>query len=59
VSVYVKKFLYHLGPRHVRLYDLEKDGDWGWTKDGMVQVSPGGGSGPEPDGGDDENARAL
>jgi len=33
-----RKFLYNLGPGHVRLYDPEKDGRWVWTPDGMKQV---------------------
>jgi len=37
---YFRKFLYHLGPGHVRLYDPEKDSKWIWTKDGMVKVDP-------------------
>jgi len=36
-----RKFLYHLGPGHVRLYDSVKDGVWKWTKEGMVKVEDG------------------
>ena len=52
-----RKFLYHLGPGHVRLYDPEKDGKWIWTSGGMVKIDPDeeGGIDPEPVEEDDEN----
>lgn len=56
-----RKLLYNLGPGHVRLHDPEKDGDWIWTKDGMVKVDSdeGGGIEPEPVGDDDENGNEV
>ena len=36
-----RKFLFNLGPGHVRLYYPEKDGKWLRTEDGMVKVGPG------------------
>ena len=57
-----RKFLYNLGPGHVRLYDPETDGKWFWTKDGMIKVSSVGGDppgGPDPDEDDDENGNEV
>ncbi len=52
-----RKFLYHLGPGHVRLYDPEKDGKWIWTAEGMVKVDTDeeGRIEPDPVEDDDEN----
>ena len=55
-----RKFLFNLGPGHVRLYDPEKDGTWIWSKEGMVKVDADEGrdTGPETIE-DDENGNEI
>ena len=60
-----RKFLYHIGPGHVRLYDLDEDGVWKWTKEGMVKVESDEEIGVDPgividdENGDDVDSRLI